>query len=75
MIGTTAGAIPDTVPAGAGVLVAPNDTGALAHALRRLIEDADARRHLARAARAAARHLPTWQDAAQLFSRTLEALA
>ncbi len=30
VIGTTAGAIPDTVPAGAGVLVAPDDTGALA---------------------------------------------
>ncbi len=75
VIGTTAGAIPDTVPAGAGVLVAPNDTGALARALSRLIADADARRQLAMAARAAARHLPTWQDSAKLFSRTLEAFA
>ena len=75
VIGTTAGAIPDTVPAGAGVLVAPDDTGALAHALRRLVVDADKRQHLTMAARAAARHLPTWQDAAQLFSRTLEAFA
>jgi glycosyltransferase involved in cell wall biosynthesis len=75
VVGTTAGAIPDTVPAGAGVLVAPNDTGALAHALSRLIKDADARHHLAMAARAASRHLPTWQDSAKLFSRTLEAFA
>jgi len=75
VIGTTAGAIPETVPAGAGVLVAPNDTDALAGALRWAIEDADARRHLAMAARAAARHLPTWQDSAKLFSRTLEAVA
>jgi glycosyltransferase involved in cell wall biosynthesis len=75
LIGTTAGAIPDTVPAGAGVLVPPDDTGALALALRRLIENADERRHLAMAARAAARQLPTWQDSAKIFSRTLEALA
>jgi glycosyltransferase involved in cell wall biosynthesis len=75
VIGTTAGAIPDTVPAGAGVLVAPDDTGALARALRRLIDDPDERRHLAMAARAAACHLPTWQDSAKIFSRTLEDLA
>jgi glycosyltransferase involved in cell wall biosynthesis len=75
VIGTTAGAIPETVPAGAGVLVAPNNTVALAGALRWAIEHADARRHLAMAARAAARHLPTWQDSAKLFSRTLEAVA
>ena len=33
-----AGAIPETVPAGAGVLVPPDDVDALAAALRRLIE-------------------------------------
>ena len=47
VIGTTAGAIPDTVPADAGVLVAPDDAVALARALRRLIENADERRRLA----------------------------
>jgi glycosyltransferase involved in cell wall biosynthesis len=75
VIGTSAGATPDTVPAGAGVLVALDDAGALALALRRLIENADERRHLAMAARAAARHLPTWQDSAKIFSHTLEVLA
>ena len=40
VIGTTAGAIPDTVPAEAGVLVPPDDVPALAAALRRLIENA-----------------------------------
>ena len=38
VIGTTAGAIPQTVPAGAGILVQPDDVDALASALRRLIE-------------------------------------
>ena len=75
VIGTTAGAIPDTVPAGAGVLVAPDDVGALALALRRLIENPDERRRLATSAREAAGQLPTWQDSAKIFSRALEAVA
>jgi glycosyltransferase involved in cell wall biosynthesis len=75
VIGTKAGAITDTVPADAGVLVDPDDVGALALALRRLIENRDERHRLAASARAAARQLPTWQDAAQKFSAALEALA
>ncbi len=43
VVGTTAGAIPETVPAGAGVLVPPDDVDALAAALRRLIEQPEAR--------------------------------
>jgi glycosyltransferase involved in cell wall biosynthesis len=75
VIGTKAGAISDTVPASAAVLVAPDDVGALALALRRLIENADERRRLAAFARAAAVQLPTWQDSAKRFSVALEALA
>jgi glycosyltransferase involved in cell wall biosynthesis len=75
VVGTTAGAIPETVPAGAGVLVAPDDAAALAGALRRLIENLGARRRLATAARAAAAQLPTWRDSAIIFSRALEDLA
>ncbi|MDP1906681.1 MAG: glycosyltransferase family 4 protein, partial [Hyphomicrobium sp.] len=52
VIGTGGGAIPDTVPPEAGLLVAPGDIHALAHALRRVIGDAALRRHLAGAARA-----------------------
>jgi glycosyltransferase involved in cell wall biosynthesis len=75
VIGTTAGAIPETVPAGAGLLVAPDDAVALAKALRRLIENSDDRHRLTAAARAASHTLPTWQDSAKLFARTLEAVA
>jgi len=39
VIGTTAGAIPDTVPADAGILVAPDNVGALAIALHAAIEN------------------------------------
>ena len=75
VIGTNAGAIPDTVPAGAGVLVAPDDVDALAAALRQTIENPEQRRHLAASARHAASQLPTWQDSANIFSRALEAVA
>ncbi len=54
VIGTTAGAIPETVPDGAGVLVVPDDVAALATALRRAIENPDERRRMAASARAAA---------------------
>jgi glycosyltransferase involved in cell wall biosynthesis len=75
VIGTTAGAIPDTVPIGAGVLVAPDDIESLARALRRTIENPDERERLAKAAREAASRLPTWQDSAKIFARALEGLA
>jgi glycosyltransferase involved in cell wall biosynthesis len=75
VIGTTAGAIPDTVPRDAGLLVPPDDVAALAAALRRLIENQDERRSRAAAARRAADSLPTWQASAGVFAGALEALA
>ena len=74
VVATTAGAIPEAMPPGAGVLVAPDDAAALAQALGRLIENPAARRRLAAAARAAAARLPTWQDSARLFSGAIEAV-
>jgi glycosyltransferase involved in cell wall biosynthesis len=75
VIGTNAGAIPDTVPADAGLLVDPGDSFALAQALRCVIGDAGLRRRLASAARAAAPQLPTWRHSAEIFARALETLA
>jgi glycosyltransferase involved in cell wall biosynthesis len=72
VIGTTAGAIPDTVPVEAGILVPPDDSGALGAALRRLVESAEDRARYAAGARAAAERLPTWRGSAELFSRALE---
>ena len=73
VVGTTAGAIPETVPEAAGVLVPPDDAEALAAALRRLIEEPAERERLAAAARAVA--LPSWREQAALFARVLETLA
>jgi len=75
IIGTTAGAIPDTVPPEAGVLIEPNDVKALARALRMLIEKPNERIWFASGAHAAADKLPAWRDSAQLVADALEAFA
>jgi glycosyltransferase involved in cell wall biosynthesis len=75
VIGCHAGAIPDTVPPDAGLLVASGDIEALAQALRCVIGDAGLRRRLADAARAAAPRLPTWRQSAEIFAGALERLA
>jgi glycosyltransferase involved in cell wall biosynthesis len=72
-IGTTAGAIPDTLSGESAILVKPDDVAALAHALRRLIADSNERQKISFAARAAAVHLPTWRDSAALFAGAIEA--
>ena len=72
VIGTTAGAIPDTVSAEAGLLIPPDDVPALAAALRRLIENPRERAQLAAGARAAAERLPTWADSAKLLAAAIE---
>jgi glycosyltransferase involved in cell wall biosynthesis len=75
VIGTTGGAIPDTVPSDAGLLVPPGDMPALAKELRGVIGDSELRQRLAGGARAAAPQLPTWRQSAEIFARRLEMLA
>jgi glycosyltransferase involved in cell wall biosynthesis len=72
-IGTTAGAIPETLPGESAILVKPDDAAALAHALRRLIADSNERQKISSAARVAAVRLPTWRDSAALFAGAIEA--
>lgn len=74
IIGTTAGAIPETVPAGAGLLVPPDDITALAAALRSMIADAELRGACAAAARRAAAGLPSWSGTARAFLEVLQSL-
>lgn len=72
IISTTAGAIPDTVPAGAGLLVPPGDAEALAGALAAAMDDKAVRDRLAAASRQARARLPTWPDAATRFAAELD---
>lgn len=68
IVATTGGAIPDTVPPEAGVLVAPGDAVALGAALRDLILDAPRRDRLSSGALEAAARLPTWDQSVQQFA-------
>jgi glycosyltransferase involved in cell wall biosynthesis len=74
VVSTTAGAIPETVPANASLLVAPGDSRALAKALASVIDDPARRAALAANARAARAALPTWATAATKFAAALDGL-
>jgi glycosyltransferase involved in cell wall biosynthesis len=73
VVATTAGAIPETVPANARALVPPEDADALAAVLRLLIETPRERERLAAGARSA--KFPSWRQQAARFAAILERLA
>lgn len=75
VIATQAGALRDTVPAKAGILVPPDDVQALAEALRALLDDGAQRKRLACGAKEAAKALPVWEKSARLFARVVEGCA
>lgn len=72
VLGCAAGAVGDTVPATAGVLVPPGDPAALQSALQVLLDDAPRRRALAAGARAAGLRLPRWDASVARFAAVLE---
>ena len=72
VVGTRAGAVPDTVPATAALLIPADDVAALAAVLRSLIERPAERERLAAGAREAGRAYPSWEDSAKLFAQALE---
>jgi glycosyltransferase involved in cell wall biosynthesis len=65
------GPVPDLI-GDAGILVPPNDHGALVTALDALLADALLRKRLAKLAGRRARDLPTWDDCADAFLAVLE---
>jgi glycosyltransferase involved in cell wall biosynthesis len=71
VIGTTAGAIPEAVPAEAALLVAPDDLEALTAALARLLDRPDERRRLSDGALRAAAGLRRWTDTARDFAEAV----
>jgi glycosyltransferase involved in cell wall biosynthesis len=74
VISTRAGAIPDTVPDDAGVLVPSEDPQALAAALRQVMAEPGRHAQLMAGARVARRHLPSWTDATHAFAAELAGL-
>jgi glycosyltransferase involved in cell wall biosynthesis len=70
VLATTAGAIPETVPPAAGVLVPPDDIAGLAAALHRLIGDPGERARLADGARAT--RFPSWGEQGARFAQVLQ---
>ena len=62
-----AGAIPETVPGDAGILVPPDDERALASALHRLLIDPALQRACSVAARQAAERFGSWEETGRRF--------
>lgn len=74
IVSTRAGAVPETVPPDAGLLVPPGDPVALRGALARLFDEPALRASLAAGARRARERLPTWAQSCARLAIALEAL-
>jgi len=72
IVGCAAGAVPDVVPEGAGLLVPPDDPRALSEALRLVLTDIELRSAMADAAAVAGAALPSWRETAMVVARFLE---
>ncbi len=68
---SNAGAMPFTVPDGAGLLVPPGNAQELSAALKIFMTDATLREQLIKTAVKARDHLPDWQSAADSFATVL----
>ena len=75
IIGTTGGAIPEVVPADAGLLVAPRNVPQLAAALRDMLTNTALRQALAAGARKAGLALPSWHETARVIAGVVSSLA
>lgn len=75
VIGTTAGAIPQTVPDNCGILVEPSNTSLLAQALEKLITNENLRAKYRNGAIAEEPNFPTWESAAGQFAEILKELS
>lgn len=75
VITSDAGALPESVPPEARVLVPSGEVGALRSALERLLDDADHRAALAAGARSAAATLRSWADMRSDFATVVGAAA
>jgi glycosyltransferase involved in cell wall biosynthesis len=72
VVATAGGAVPYTLPEGAGLLAPPGDIAGLRAALARVLDDTELRERMAAGARAARDRLPTWSDSAMKLANALE---
>ena len=75
IVAAAGGAVAETVPATAGLLVPVHDPGALRDALRRFLTDDDLAAALRGGALAARARLPSWAEAAMQVERALTGAA
>jgi glycosyltransferase involved in cell wall biosynthesis len=75
IVSTRAGAIPETVPVNAGLLVQPGDSVELAQVLAKVMDDPAVRRTLSINAMAARKTLRTWVQTSEQFAAALRDLA
>ncbi|OOY06639.1 glycosyltransferase family 4 protein [Thioclava sp. F28-4] len=68
------GAVPDTVPPDAGILVPVDAHLDFAEALRQLLQDADLRERMGAASAVAGTALPDWRDTAAIMGSVLDSL-
>ncbi|MGI9424689.1 MAG: glycosyltransferase family 4 protein [Hyphomicrobiaceae bacterium] len=72
---TTGGAMPETVPDRAALMVAPGKADEMGNALARLIQDDLLRRRLADASWQAGQALPTWDDCARTVAGVITSMS
>ncbi len=75
IVAASGGAVADTVPADAGLLVPVEDVNALAEALRRFFTEPELASSLRHGALVARRSLPTWKDTAAQVEHALKVFA
>jgi glycosyltransferase involved in cell wall biosynthesis len=75
IIASSAGAIPETVPPAAGLLVPPGDAAALTEALRRILAEPGLAARLAAGSRAAGARLPGWPQATEQWEKNVDRIA
>ena len=73
LVSCAVGAVPQTVPAGTGLLTAADDPQAFADAIQQILTDPLLRRSLALKSGASGASLPTWHDTARVMRDALNA--
>lgn len=74
IVGTSGGALAQTIPEAAGLKVAPGDAAALASAIERVVGERTLRDTLARGARTEGNKLPSWRTSADKIAALIEGL-